>query len=390
MSDRPVTDGGLGQPGGEQDQNGKSSQTRKASDAGIDQGPGELLAAGRKARELSIDEVGDALNLAPQTVEWLEADNFEALPAAAFTQGYIRNFAKLVELDPDLVVQAYQAKAGKPDLAWEATGGGAGLGELVQRHLGLLITALVSAVVLLIIIVLAIVWPEDEEPTASDELAIGAELAPNAGATARGGGQDASATRNVPLQQRNAQLQQAEANSVAASAASNGSAFAGASGAGASDGPRSQRFDAPASNIDREAIDPNDPLAHLPVAETFPVSPGTQDSTAVASSGAASQSSTGALQGDYRLAVSQRLTPTGSDELRFDVIEDCWIAVKTPAGEELFGRLGRPGQTITLTGEGPFRVVLGYAPGARLYLDNQEIGLESYTRNNVASLVIGQ
>ena len=98
----------------------------------------------------------------------------------------------------------------------------------------------------------------------------------------------------------------------------------------------------------------------------------------------------GANDGTYRLNISKRLTPTGSDELRLEVIEDCWIAIKTPDGEDLYGLLGRPGQTIELVGQGPFRVLLGYAPGAQLYLNNRQIGLGPYTRNNVASLVIGQ
>ena len=62
------------------------------------QSSGALLAAGRQAKELTLDEVGDALNLSPQTVTWLETDDFDALPAPAFTQGYIRNYAKYVDI----------------------------------------------------------------------------------------------------------------------------------------------------------------------------------------------------------------------------------------------------------------------------------------------------
>jgi len=80
------------------------SSASLASSAAAQESPGKMLAAGRSNRELTLDEVADALNLSPQTVEWLETDNFGSLPAAAFTQGYIRNYAKYVGLDADVVV----------------------------------------------------------------------------------------------------------------------------------------------------------------------------------------------------------------------------------------------------------------------------------------------
>ena len=88
--------------------------------------------------------------------------------------------------------------------------------------------------------------------------------------------------------------------------------------------------------------------------------------------------------------INRRLTSAGNNVIRVEVEEDCWIAIKNVDDKELFSTLAREGQTLNLTGQGPFQVLLGYAPGASLYLDDRQILLDPYTRNNVAKLVIGQ
>ncbi|MDH3643610.1 MAG: helix-turn-helix domain-containing protein, partial [Gammaproteobacteria bacterium] len=71
------------------------------------EGPGETLQAARLAMEVSCREVAEALNLPIETVEAIEANDYERLPAPVFTRGYIRAYAKLLELDSDPVVARF-------------------------------------------------------------------------------------------------------------------------------------------------------------------------------------------------------------------------------------------------------------------------------------------
>mgnify|MGYP000742615100 CR=1 FL=1 len=364
-----------------------AERSSNSSEANGGSSPGTMLAAARQGRELSLDEVGDALNLAPQSIEWLETDNFDALPAAAFTQGYIRNYAKLVGLDADKVVAAYQAMAGKPAVAWESPRGNAGFAELVQRHPGMLISVVVAAVVLLIVIVLAVVWPSDGDQVdapAEAEPEIGMEVAPNRGTSSAAQAPEATTA------------DKAAPDSSSTSSSSPANAVSGQL-SGQEETSQTERFDNPLrdedSSFDRDAIDPNDPLAHLPVAKTYPVrtpSGGVRTTTDSVSAPEEAPEEAQTEGRNYQSTVSRRLTPTGSSVVRLEVTEDCWISVKDVAENELFAMLGRTGQTINLTGDGPFRVLLGYAPGASLYFNDRQIRLAPYTRNNVASLVIGQ
>ncbi|MBI4192204.1 MAG: helix-turn-helix domain-containing protein [Betaproteobacteria bacterium] len=62
--------------------------------------PGRMLAAARENCGLSVADVARHLKLSASQVEALEADNYQRLPGTVFVRGFIRNYARLVKLDP--------------------------------------------------------------------------------------------------------------------------------------------------------------------------------------------------------------------------------------------------------------------------------------------------
>ncbi len=74
--------------------------------------PGLQLAAARASCGLSIADVAHQLKLSPAQVEAMEAGNYQSLPGAVFVRGFIRNYARLVKLDPLPLL------AGEPQLAF--------------------------------------------------------------------------------------------------------------------------------------------------------------------------------------------------------------------------------------------------------------------------------
>ena len=71
-------------------------------------GPGRLLREARSAKGMSVRDVADALHLTAQTVEHMEADRYEQLPPATFVKGYLRSYAKLVDVKPYMVMAAFE------------------------------------------------------------------------------------------------------------------------------------------------------------------------------------------------------------------------------------------------------------------------------------------
>jgi cytoskeleton protein RodZ len=62
--------------------------------------PGDLLAARRNELRWTLQEVSQRLKLAPRQITALEANDFASLPGMASVRGFIRSYARLLELDP--------------------------------------------------------------------------------------------------------------------------------------------------------------------------------------------------------------------------------------------------------------------------------------------------
>ncbi|RPJ46737.1 MAG: helix-turn-helix domain-containing protein [Betaproteobacteria bacterium] len=85
--------------------------------AGVDRvRPGRALADARARRKLTVDEVAQQLKLSATQVDALEADAYDRLPGPVFVRGFVRNYARLLELDAEPLVAAIEvpATAGRP------------------------------------------------------------------------------------------------------------------------------------------------------------------------------------------------------------------------------------------------------------------------------------
>jgi cytoskeleton protein RodZ len=70
-------------------------------------GIGRRLALAREARGLSVGDAAQALKLTLRQVEALEEERFERLPGTAFARGFLRNYARLVQLDPEPLIAEF-------------------------------------------------------------------------------------------------------------------------------------------------------------------------------------------------------------------------------------------------------------------------------------------
>jgi cytoskeleton protein RodZ len=70
-------------------------------------GPGKVLRQARIDMKLSPEDVALQLHLAPRQIEALESDDFEHLPQATYVRGYLRNYALLLGLAPQPILDAY-------------------------------------------------------------------------------------------------------------------------------------------------------------------------------------------------------------------------------------------------------------------------------------------
>lgn len=68
--------------------------------------PGKMLAEARARKNLTVLEVAQQLKLSATQIEALEADAYTRLPGTVFVRGFVRNYARLVDLDGEAMVGA--------------------------------------------------------------------------------------------------------------------------------------------------------------------------------------------------------------------------------------------------------------------------------------------
>ncbi len=85
----------------------------------LDTGPGELLARKREALGMTVQEVADELRITMYYVRSLEENAFDRLPGEVFVRGYIRAYAGLLKLDPQVVINVFNECAHKPGVKHE-------------------------------------------------------------------------------------------------------------------------------------------------------------------------------------------------------------------------------------------------------------------------------
>lgn len=76
---------------------------------------GAQLQRAREARGLALSEVAQQLKFAPRQLEALEQDRFDLLPGGTFARGMVRNYARLLKIDPEPLVRSIGERFEAPD-----------------------------------------------------------------------------------------------------------------------------------------------------------------------------------------------------------------------------------------------------------------------------------
>lgn len=281
--------------------------------------PGAVLRAEREALGVTVREVSETLNLSISVIEAIEADDYPRLPGPVFARGYVRAYARLLELDPEPLVAQYPRPPDPVPLS--RTRPEAPVWEWIRRRPELVLGGAAAALVLLLVLLALWLWPEGDQAENPGGAAAAAALEEDWAGDPLAG--EAAGTAPTPWQ-------------VAA--------------------PESAAQAAPRLASDG-ALDG--------FAEPFRVP--APDSGSV-----------------------RRITERGDDRLEFTFTEDCWVEVRSATGAPLYSDLSRGGTELVLVGEGPFRILLGYAPGVELTFNGEPLPLAPHTRDNVANLVLGQ
>jgi len=305
------------------------------------QTPGRRLRAARQRYGLDVERVAAELRLKPAAITAIEHDDYQALPGPVFTAGYMRNYARLLNMDPEPLLAAYRAVApAEPRPAVPPRARSNGQGMAVVRTAALVLLVALAA--------LAVIWWQTQTPVA-----------------------EVSAPANLPQ--------------AVADMSEQGSAQTKA--VAANPGPQ-ERADDGVGN----APEPSAATQPARAVESTGVKPGTQEATpspppvdAGQTEGipAGTTASAPSILGKTSPA-SAAAAPEAAKGVVMEFSGPCWVDIRgSDRGYKLLGEMHK-GDRHVLEGTPPYSVILGNAKAAKVTVNGSPFDLERFTRGNVA------
>ena len=318
--------------------------------------PGSRLREHRESNHLTREEVAHHLRLDAQLIKALEEDDYSHMPSPAYICGYLRSYARLLKLPEDQIVQAYsQGKQIQSVLIPQSV-------SILPKKSGVNF-AFVKTLVIIIITVL---------------VAGGLYLLADKFDIFTGG--DRTQKRSEITVPAAPDSTQPPANETSAEAISK----------------------APATTESTPVEQPVLPApakteASKPIIEPLPT-PKTKipgiDSTATAEQAtttAAPPAAAAPTAAPPAREPEQQSSPAaiGPQTLRLHFLEASWAEVTDSAGNRLVYQLVEKNADLNLTGEPPFTILLGNAPGVQVFYKGKEFDHARFHRGEIAYFRVG-
>lgn len=292
--------------------------------------PGALIRAARERNRLSQEDLASATRLPLATIRALEADTTAALTEPVYIRGYFRKCAQTLGIPVERLLALYTPGSG-PQLtrAKMPLTLASNVGE--PRAAGSQWPLLIATVVIVVGVAIWYFMGQQHLPLSSLSLNM-SETAPT----------ETSAQQPAP-----------------SSAPSSGLA------------PSTSR------GID---LAPQQPLADRAPPPAEPAAAGWPTVTPMPPGQIAAPDRTPAQQSGQTSAAAVSLPPpaTGATRLSLAVRHASWARVEDANGRVLINRVLQSGERPEFSGQAPYSVVLGYAPGVELQYDGQPVDISAY------------
>ncbi|MCG8428952.1 MAG: helix-turn-helix domain-containing protein [Chromatiales bacterium] len=322
-------------------------------------GPGKQLKSIREERGLDLVSVAAMLHLSDSKLEALESDDYEALPGAVFIQGYLRNYARVLEVPVEPILAAYQQANPSVDQQPDLKVGR--VNHEVRSSHGLV--RMMTWIIVLSLIGLVLTWWQ------------GYLQWPLFGDQAQDEAPSLEESQDKPLGDLPLNTE-----------------------------PALPVIDAGQSSFTLPVAKPEEPAPAVEepetpvVEETVPVDPveaQAEPVSAVAPETLQSDESVLAevppetVEEEAAPVVAEAVEPVAAPadpkiELVFS--GECWVSVKDATGEFKMVGIQKEGKRQVLGGSPPYKLVLGNASAVTMLVDGEAFNLNPYVSGNVAKL----
>ncbi|MCL9783946.1 cytoskeleton protein RodZ [Vibrio sp. S4M6] len=327
---------------------------------------GTILKNKREELGLSQKQIADRLRLKLSIIQDIENNNFEIGQVATFTRGYLRSYAKAVGIEESAILAALgDEDSAKPQAQTMTSFSRKTKNEKHDNRI-MIITWAILAV---IIGISSLWWWQNQQ---RDTL-----LSPSNGSQSQAPAVTQNPTENAP-------------QSGQAASDSNKTDFTTLKAGKLT----SQDEKTPATQTQSSTQNPVNEPSKAPTS----TSEGSQSATTASSAPASTtthstEKTVEPEQGSS--AVSPQSTNSSSSsaasaEKTIDMSfkDDCWLQIKDATGKVLVSGIKKGGQTLKLSGEAPFNVILGAPENVSMTIASEPVDLSRYTPGKVARFTL--
>jgi len=294
-------------------------------------GIGAQLRQAREAQGLAIDDVALQLKFAPRQIESLEQERFERLPGPTIARGMVRNYARLLKLDPEPLIERLAPRVESPPDANQ-------IAERFRQEVpfsdstkrSTLLYAGFSVGVLLLVGALAYEWQQ----------------------------QKAAPRVEAPPPER---TQPAEPPAQTAAAPQPPASV-----------PEPAPAPVPAPVVMEKPVEKKPAPVAVPAKKSQPESPPKTAQPEIVAT--AEDAEKPLAPGTHRIVLRTE--------------GEAWLEVKDGAGRMLISSLNPAGTERTIRGRAPFDIVIGNASSVKLTYDGKPVDLRPHTRVEVARFTL--
>jgi cytoskeleton protein RodZ len=330
---------------------------------------GTVLREARAHHGLSVDEVSNRIKFAPRQIEALEADDFVHLPETAFLRGFVRSYARLLQLD-SVPLLAALPHAPEQSMSLEAKA----LTEVpypniyTERKQNIIWLAAALAVALVLALSAWLLGGKPKEQNAPEATVSGAQNA-MVETLALPAALPVSAVPDTEpvMVPPGAERLGAEKAAAEKAAAEKAAAEKVATEKVATEKAASEKVAAEKAAAEKKkaAAVKSVPQVVVPPAQSSAVP---------------------LAKPVVKPPVANNASGQAAIRMTFDA--DSWVEIKDKDGKILLSQLNHAGIEQRINGNPPFSLTIGYATAVHLYYKGKAIDLEPYANDEVAHLTL--
>ena len=311
--------------------------------------PGEILSEARKKLGISQAKMAELLNLSRSKLVAVEENRFEELAAPVFARGYLRAYARQVQVDVERVEAAYD---NLPSVKQEETADHQLFRTATTHHLNKTGMAVPIGIAILVVLLIVTWWAQDDAPAPAAPDAV--QLQEPAAVTPPVGQVTPTATGDTPPPAIGGEpTELAESNQP-------------------------------------ETLPPPQMTEAEPMATVDLSTPAPSPTPEVAT--AAGQGELFADQSAPEPAEPRDVivgSEVEAELLEFQFSGECWLEVYNGLGELMYNDLHQDGDQVTLRGVGPFDVLLGDSRHVDLNYQGEPVEIQPRPNDVIARVRVG-